>query len=138
MSAASFAAVFAAMFAAHHLGDHVVQTDRQAANKALPGVRGWAAMTGHLFSYHVTMVLALLALRLVDVPLTMLGCLAGVGFSIVTHGFLDRRWPVRWILEHTGSRAFAASTAPLHGGYLADQSLHVAALFVSALLVVSI
>lgn len=136
--AATFAAVFAAMFAAHHLGDHVLQTDHQAANKALPGWAGWSAMAGHVVSYHAAMVVALLALRVVDVRLSLAGCAAGLAFSAVTHAFLDRRWSVRWILEHTGSRAFAASITPLHGGYLADQSLHVAALFVSALLVVSI
>jgi hypothetical protein len=136
--AATFAAVFVAMFAAHHLGDHVLQTDFQAANKALPGWRGWAAMAGHLLSYHAAMVAALLALHLVDAPLTVTGCTAGIAFSAITHGLLDRRWLVRWVLEHTGSRAFAASTTPLHGGYLADQSLHVAALFVAALLVVSV
>lgn len=132
---ASFAAVFVALFAAHHLGDHVLQTDQQAANKALPGRGGWKAMAGHLATYHLCAAAALGALALIDVPLTVAGCAAGLAFSAATHGLLDRRWPVQWILRATGSPRFAESTTPLHGGYLADQSLHVACLFVAALLV---
>jgi hypothetical protein len=138
VTAATFAAVFCAMFAAHHIGDHVAQTDHQAANKMLPGWAGWRAMIGHLASYHACMVLALVGLATVGVPLTVTGCVAGLIFSAATHGFLDRRWPVRLLLEHTGSRAFAASQTPLHGGYLADQSLHIGCLFVASLLVVGV
>ncbi|MEU3452101.1 DUF3307 domain-containing protein [Micromonospora sp. NPDC006766] len=135
--ASVIAAVFCALFAGHHLGDHIVQTDWQANHKALPGWLGVRAMAGHLVGYHACMVAALAGLAAVGVPLTVTGSAVGLGFSAVTHGFLDRRWPVRWILEHTGSRDFAASQTPLPGGYLADQSLHIACLFVAALLVVA-
>lgn len=135
MSGSVFAAVFVALFAAHHLGDHVLQTDHQAAAKTQPGRPGWVAMVGHLATYHAAAVVALGALALAGVPLSVAGCLAGLAFSAMTHGFLDRRWPVQWILRATGSPRFAASTTPLHGGYLADQSLHIVCLFVSALLV---
>lgn len=136
MNAAVFAAVFCAMFAAHHIGDHTSQTDADANRKANPGRHGWAAMARHLATYHAGMVLALWALLLIDVPLTTTGVLAGVGFSVVTHGFIDRRWPVRWLLHRTGSAAFADRQTPICGMYLADQSLHVGCLFVAALLVV--
>jgi hypothetical protein len=138
----TFAAVFAAMFAGHHIGDHVAQTDWQAKTKARPDrvsrATSWRAMAGHILTYHLCVGAALAALLLVDVRFTWPGVVAGLGFSAVTHAFLDRRWPVRWLLEHTGSKAFAESTTPLHGVYLSDQSLHLACLFVSALLVVSI
>lgn len=137
MDSGVFSAVFVALFAAHHLADHVIQTDHQAKHKAEPGWVGDRAMAGHLLGYHACMIAALLGLVAAGVPLTLRGCAAGLVFSAVTHGFLDRRWPVRWILEHTGSRAFAASQTPLHGVYLADQSLHIACLFVAALLVVA-
>ncbi|MCG5464161.1 DUF3307 domain-containing protein [Micromonospora sp. MED01] len=136
--AAVIAAVFCALFAGHHVGDHVAQTDWQAKHKAGPGWLGVRAMAGHLLGYHACMVAALLGLVAAGVPLTFQGCAVGLVFSAVTHGFLDRRWPVRWILEHTGSRAFAASQTPLHGPYLADQSLHIVCLFVAALLVVGV
>ncbi|MFF1350507.1 hypothetical protein ACFVZJ_31815 [Streptomyces sp. NPDC058322] len=49
---------------------------------------------------------------------------------------MDRRWPVRWILEHTGATKFAAlRAAGLNGMYLADQALHSGALLVFALLI---
>ncbi|WP_274914410.1 hypothetical protein [Streptomyces sp. WZ-12] len=61
---------------------------------------------------------------------------AGFAFSAGTHAFLERRWPVRWILEHTGATKFAAlRAAGLNGMYLADQALHSGALLVSALLI---
>jgi len=142
MTAATFAAVFIAMFVGHHVGDHVAQTDWQAKTKAQPDwvsrATSWRAMAGHIIGYHLCVAAALFALLLVDVRLGWAGVAAGLGFSAATHAFLDRRWPVRWLLEHTGSKAFAESTTPLHGCYLADQSLHIACLFVSALLVVSI
>lgn len=132
----AFASVFVALFAAHHIGDHVAQTDWQAKYKVEPGRLGWLAMAGHLATYHACMVAALVGLAAVGVPLTAGGCAAGLAFSALSHGFIDRRWPVRWLLERTGSRAFAASTTPLHGGYLADQSLHIGCLFVASLMVV--
>jgi hypothetical protein len=115
-----------------------VQTDKIADDKAGPGWAGWWAILKHLAGYHAAIVAALAGLWLIDVPLTWSGVAAGLGFSAVTHGLLDRRWPVRWILEKTGSARFAAMTTPICGAYQADQSLHVACLFVSALLVVSI
>src|SRR5215218_2914906 len=88
----------------HSLGDHVAQTDRQATHKADPGAAGWRALAGHLLAYHVTITAALLltcaALRL---PLSPAGVVAGVAFSAVTHGLLDRRWPVRAVLRATRS-----------------------------------
>jgi hypothetical protein len=61
---------------------------------------------------------------------------AGFAWSAATHAVLDRRWPVRWLLQHTGSPDFAElRTAGLNGMYLADQALHSGALLVSALLI---
>ncbi|MFJ3072739.1 hypothetical protein ACIPJE_29090 [Streptomyces albidoflavus] len=53
-----------------------------------------------------------------------------------THAFFDRRWPVRWLLEHVGSRGFAElKAAGMNGMDLADQALYQTALLVSALLI---
>jgi hypothetical protein len=135
---ATFAAVFIALYVGHQLGDHIAQTDATADAKSQPGWAGWRAIGVHVFTYHLCVVAALAALLLIHVPLTWPGCAAGVGFSAVTHGFIDRRWPVRVLLEKTGSARFAAMTTPICGSYVSDQALHVAALFVSALLVVSV
>lgn len=137
-NAAVLGAVFAALFAGHQIGDHICQTDKIADDKVKSGWFGWWAILKHLAGYHACIVAALFGLWLIEVPLTWAGVTAGLAFSAVTHGFLDRRWPVRLLLEKTGSARFASMTTPICGAYQADQSLHVAALFVSALLVVSI
>lgn len=43
--------VFLLVLAGHLLGDFVVQTDRQAANKE----RSWRADLAHVLTYHLTM-----------------------------------------------------------------------------------
>lgn len=151
-----FAVLFPALWAAHAVGDHVVQTDAQAAGKP----ESWGAMARHVGGYQATQLGAVIAiakstgLRLAPGPLAV-----GSIFSTVTHAFLDRRWPVTGLLRRTGSGRFARGTVvvppvivrpgaihdelwttdnevplPLHGTYLADQALHTACLLVSAAL----
>ncbi|MET7419585.1 DUF3307 domain-containing protein [Dactylosporangium sp. NPDC005555] len=131
-----FVVALAALLVGHSLGDHVAQTDRQAAHKSAPGGAGWRALAGHLLTYHLMVTAALLltcaALRL---PLSATGVTAGIAFSAVTHGLLDRRWPVRAVLRATGSPQFADTTSPVCGMYVADQALHQASLLVAALLI---
>jgi hypothetical protein len=111
----------------------------------LPGWEGWRHDLAHVGLYHLVMAVMLtVTVGLLDLPVTFLGALAGLGFSAVTHAVIDRRWPVRRLLEMTGSGPFARLGDPngpqvgLNGMYLADQALHWACLWVSALLVVSI
>ncbi|WP_205380466.1 hypothetical protein [Streptomyces sp. MBT27] len=131
----------------HNLADHVAgQTDAQAAAKGAPtpaevdeGVsprRGWGACLRHVAQYHLVLA-ALVAVTWAVLPLhlTPAGIGAALAVSISTHAFFDRRWPVRWILEHTGSPEFAQLNAGgLNGMYLADQALHHLALFAAAVL----
>lgn len=137
--AATFAVVLLVLYVGHQLGDHVAQTDRQAEGKSAPGAGGWAAMAGHLAGYHLTVAVLLVATTaLLGLPLSPWGIAAGLGFSAGTHAILDRRWPVRAILRATGSPRFAELTTPVCGMYAADQALHLLALLVSALLIVTI
>lgn len=62
------------------------------------------------------------------------GLLTGTLFSAVSHAVLNRRWPVRWVLQHTRSPKFADLQAPINGPYVADQALHHGCLLVSSLL----
>ena len=134
-SALVFAVVMATLVAAHQLADHIIQTYASAASKAAPGWHGWRYLLVHVGTYHLTALVMLVVTAVaLDVPLTVTGVLAGLGFSAVTHAILDRRWPVRWILQHTGATAFADMRTPLHGMYLADQALHYGCLWVAALL----
>lgn len=137
LTSAILFAVFAgvAIFA-HQVADHVFgQNDKMAANKAKPGQTGWSYLLEHVFAYHLVMFAMLLITCVVlNLPVTLLGFFSAIAFSAVTHAFLDRRWPVKWILENTGSPDFAKMQSPLCGMYLADQGLHYFCLWVSALL----
>jgi len=121
---------------AHGLADHILgQTDKIAANKVKPGRVGWSHILQHVMYYHIVMVIMLLVIVvLFSLPVTLLGFISAILFSAVTHAFIDRRWPVRWILEKTGSPNFAEMQTPICGMYLADQDLHKTALWISAIL----
>lgn len=112
------------LLAGHLIGDWIVQTDWQATNKT----RSWAAMAAHMASYHLMLALALLGWAGgVHAHIAARGVVLAV--SLVTHAFIDRRWPVRWLLSHTGSAAFADTT---WGIFVADQALHLSILSILA------
>lgn len=147
-TAALIAAAFAALYAGHMVGDHIAQTDWQSQHKAghwtpdrdtgdePPHCNGARAMAGHLAGYLTTQLAAILAAAAAGVPFSTAGVVAGLAFSVATHGLIDRRWPVRWVLTRTGSRPFADLAAGgMNGMYLGDQTLHIGCLYVSALLV---
>ncbi|MGW3658123.1 hypothetical protein ACWD6R_21630 [Streptomyces sp. NPDC005151] len=145
---ATFGSVWAVLSVGHNLADHVIgQTDRQAAGKAAPSAaeiadgvsprKGWGACLRHVTQYHLVMA-AMLTMVWAVLPLQMSwsGLVAGLVVSAVTHAFFDRRWPVRRLLEHVGSKGFAElKAAGMNGIYLTDQALHQTALLVSALLI---
>lgn len=143
-AAASFAALFAALYTAHQVADHWVQTDGQARRKSTPGWPGRAACTAHVATYTATAVLLMLpVVTLLGVHVSW-GLPIGLTFSAVTHWVIDRRWPLVWLAERTGSRIFVRMGTPRPGhddnpslgtgAYALDQSAHVFALFVAALL----
>jgi hypothetical protein len=159
--AGRIAAVYAALWAAHDLGDHVVQTDDQAANKR----HDVASLARHVGGYLATQAAALAALRAAGVRMAPWRVAAGLAVSGLTHAFWDLRGPVLWLLTHTGSLHFAkpvvrtwfsvdglgavidsheggvphdvgaAGALPLHGPYLADQALHHVCVFAAALII---
>ena len=131
MRAATFAAVLGALLVGHNVGDHLAQTDHQAAHKA----ESWPAMAGHVGSYHAVELVALAALRPLGVRPSARRVLGGLAFSAATHALVDRRWPVTAFLRRTGSPVFAEMTTPLNGPYAADQAIHHACLFVAALII---
>jgi hypothetical protein len=134
-----FAVALVILLVAHQVGDHVVQTDRQAAGKAGVGASAVWAMAGHLAGYHaVAAVLLVGAFAVLGLPLTVVGTVTGLGFSMLTHAVLDRRRPVQTVLRALGAPRFAETTTPVCGVYAADQALHQLALLVSALLIAAV
>lgn len=124
------------LLAAHQVGDHVMQTDRQAAGKAGTGWPAARALAGHLGVYHALAAVLLVAVfALLGLPLTVTGAIAGLAFSAATHALFDRRWPVAAILRACRAPKFAETVTPVCGMYAADQALHHLALLMSALLV---
>lgn len=125
---------FPALIAGHLIGDWVVQTDWQAANKVRPTVRvgtsyetgkpkdywqSWRANQAHMLGYHA----ALVACAAPFVRPKRLAFITAV--SWLTHSFIDRRWPVRWLMAHTGSGPFSETT---WGPMCVDQALHLSIL----------
>lgn len=129
MGEISIGTVYAALMGGHDVGDHIVQTDHQAASKAGPGAVAYRALAGHVGGYTLTQAAAL---AVVGVPLLRWRTVAGLAFSAATHAFIDRRWPVREILRRTGSPGFAALQTPINGMYVSDQALHHGCLLIAA------
>lgn len=143
---AVFAAVFATLYAAHPVADHWVQTQHQADTKGAPGWSGRLACAAHVATYTFTAVWALVALRhATGVALDPGHTAAGLAVSAISHYVADRRTPLKWLAEATGSRRFYAVGAPRPGrddnptigtgAYALDQSWHVFFLFVAALVI---
>lgn len=135
--AARFAAVYALLHAAHQAGDFLAQTDTQAQRKPCAADRpvecteqeSWGALLGHVTTYHLTQAAALaVGNRLLGLGLTPTRTLAGIAISAVTHALIDRRWPVRYWMDHTGSADFRARG----GAPDVDQAMHHIALALAA------
>ncbi|MFH9426024.1 hypothetical protein [Streptomyces sp. NPDC017529] len=94
--AVQFAAVYAALTASHEVADHLVQVDRDACGKGVPGWDGRAACLRHVGSYTLTQALALVAAdRGLGLRLDWRYATAGLAVSTVTHYVADRsggRW----------------------------------------------
>lgn len=135
-----FAAVFVALYVGHMVGDHLAQTDSQANRKAGTGRPAVIAMLGHISAYGTCQIVALVALEVVTyLPISSGGLLAGMAVSLGTHAVIDRRAPVRWLLERTGSTQLAKlAGGGLNGMYLADQALHIGCVFAASLTVVAL
>ncbi|TQS44343.1 DUF3307 domain-containing protein [Cryptosporangium phraense] len=130
----TFAAAGFALLAGHQAGDHLVQTDHQAQHKASDGAKGWRAMAGHVASYTACQAVALAGLSAAGVKLRPSRALAALAVSAGTHAFIDRRWPVVWWQDRTGSGPFVRlADHGINGAYLSDQAAHVVCLYVAAL-----
>jgi uncharacterized protein DUF3307 len=137
MSAAiTFATLAATAYAGHQLGDHVAQTDTMAGAKASRGRAGYLALARHIAVYHlIVAALCGVTAAVLGLAVSPAGAAVGLAVSAATHALWDRRTPVRWLLEHTGSRGWAAlADRGVSGLYLSDQALHIGCLWLAALL----
>src|SRR5690606_2320891 len=102
-----FAAAFAALYAAHHVGDHWVQTHRQACGKADRTPQGQLACLAHVASLTLTKMAALTLLWLAT-GLDLHTPIVGVALLVdaVSHYWADRRWTLRDLAERAGKGDF--------------------------------
>jgi hypothetical protein len=112
------------VLAGHFIGDWIVQTDEQAANK----MTSWWANQRHMLGYHLTMWFIFLGACVLhgvegaawDEARNDMYVIIVV--SWVTHSIIDRRWPVVWLMSHTGSGPFSKTP---WGPMAVDQALHL-------------
>lgn len=141
---AAVAGVYAALHAAHQVGDHWIQSGKDAAAKGNPGPAGRAACARHVTTYTATGLVALVALAAATGWQPDLWRLAaGLAVSAVTHYIADRRTPLEWLAEKAGKDQFVRMGRPVDGqaqcmgtgAYLLDQSWHTGWLYVTALII---
>lgn len=132
----TFAGVLGALHAAHHVGDHWVQTDRQAATKGEPGRAGQLACAAHVATYTAVAGVALMILvwRL-GLELSGPATTVGLSVSAITHYVADRREPLRRLAATLRLGFYNVRTGGINGAYLLDQSWHTGWLFVSAVII---
>ncbi|WP_427165971.1 transcriptional regulator [Streptomyces sp. C1-1] len=149
MAAATFAAVFVALYVAHSVGDHWVQTSHQSAHKGRPGWVGRLADARHVATLTATKVAVLLpVVWLLDLRLSVLGIVAGLGVDAVTHWWADRRSTLAWLAKVTGKGEFYRLGTPRAGrddnphigtgAYALDQSFHHLWLLIAALIIATV
>ncbi len=139
--AADFATILAAALIGHDVGDYIAQTNREACEKArpdhnvtpdVPYWRTWAANQRHCLTYHVALTATVfLVAKVTGVRICRRRAAAALTLSYGTHAFIDRRAPVRWLMENAGSGEWYEQGSP-H----VDQTLHRVALLVAALIAV--
>lgn len=145
----AFAAVFAALYAGHQVGDHWIQTQHQADCKGRPGWVGRWNCVKHVTTYGATQLAALAVLvAVLDLAITPGGLVAGMALNLGTHYLADRRVPLRWLADRTGSGVFYRLGTPRAdrddnpslgtGAYALDQSWHVAFMFLSAVVIAAV
>lgn len=106
------------VLAGHMVGDFILQTDWQAANKAT----NWLADLAHATTYN-------LALAALILPF-WLGweALALIAISFFSHAFIDRRWPTKKVMQWTRSKGFSEV---FWGVISNDQALHLSILSIA-------
>lgn len=135
--ATTFPALLLTLLVAHHVADHWIQTERQAADKGLAGWRGrWAAgrHVAALTAFQL-IVLAAVAWRL-GLHLDPMHIGFGLGLNAVTHWWADRRSTLRGLAALVGHRPFYEFGPGLGGAYVLDQAWHWMWLLVAALVIV--
>lgn len=142
---AVFAAVFVALYAAHEVGDHWLQTHRQAGGKDAAGWPGRILCARHVAVLTAAKAAALAVVTAVlGLSLNPFAVTAALALDAVSHYWADRRSTLLGLADRIsrvvpGKGDFArlgdSAAAPTGtGGYALDQSWHIGWLFAAALI----
>jgi hypothetical protein len=107
--------LFESLVIGHLLGDWLLQTEWQAQNKATR----WGAMLVHVAIYHAVILVILVARYGAGAMPVYLA----VGGLAISHAFLDRKWPVAWLMRALRISVDRAPDRALT--LIVDQSLHL-------------
>jgi len=134
---ATFAAVAITLYAGHMVGDHWVQRDTEALRKGEQTPAGRWYATRHVVSLTATKVVFVGSVALVlDLPLTALGLVLGLGLDAASHWWADRRHTLRRLARATGKRGWWDNDP--QAPYLLDQSWHIGWLVPAALVIATV
>ncbi|MER6610243.1 DUF3307 domain-containing protein [Streptomyces sp. NPDC000927] len=125
-----FGSIFVLLYVAHYIGDYIMQNDWMAGKKGDKTRQGYLANLSHA-SIHVVISAAFLSLGDAYLHLsgvTPLSTVAAVAWIGCTHAFIDRRWPVAWLMTHTRSTGYLERG----GAPAVDQALHIVVLGTAA------
>src|SRR3954467_208811 len=111
-----FATVFIALYVGHTVGDHWVQTHRQACGKGAPGREGRLLCLEHVATLTATKAGALLAVMFVlDVEVSTLALAVGLAVDAASHYLVDRRFPLERMAAAIGKAGFYQLGQPRPG-----------------------
>ena len=138
MADATAGDIFAALFAAHQAADYWLQTERQAADKGLPGREGRRACARHAATMTACKALALGALHLSGHRVRPRRAVLALAADAASHYWADRRFTLARLAvlaRHEGFYAFGAGKGCLGtGAHAMDQAWHIANLWAASVI----
>jgi hypothetical protein len=127
-------AAFAALFAGHWIGDHWVQTNRQAQTKGAHSHAGRRACAGHVGTLTLCQALALAVVVLyADTTFGVVNLAVGLAVNALSHYWCDRRSTLEglaYALHRTGKHDYYKVGAPA-----LDQAFHMLFILLSAVII---
>lgn len=125
------APLFAALLVGHLIGDYIIQQHTWSTRKVAPGWAGRGWCTVHAVTYAAA-CWAVLAVAVAVEGIAVNGAAVTVGMIINAglHGFLDRRWPLVWLVRASGSGPWL--DADPRALLIFDQVVHVITLYAIA------
>lgn len=123
--------LFAALLVGHLIGDYLIQQHTWSTRKVEPGWAGRAWCTVHAVTYAATCWVVLAVAVAVDgLTVNQIAVAVAMAANAALHGFLDRRWPLVWIIRATGSGSWL--DADPRALLIFDQVVHVITLYAIA------